>query len=82
MGKSFIELQKETTPGRFDIIGIFDDKKRTGSKFLDYSVRGRIEDISEINFKNMPKRIIVAVRCLTDSKIKYIQSFANKITSL
>jgi lipopolysaccharide/colanic/teichoic acid biosynthesis glycosyltransferase len=45
---------------------------------LDYSVIGRIEDISEINFKKMPKRIIVAVRYLTDSKIKYIQSFASR----
>ncbi len=78
MGKSFIELQKKTIPGRFDIIGIFDDKKRNGNKFLDYSVRGKIEDIAKINFEKMPRRIIVAVRYLTDSKIKYIQTFASR----
>ena len=78
MGKSFINLNESIKTSRFNIVGIFDDNTIIGSKYKNFTVLGNVEDLNyEINNKEV-KRIIVAVRHLSDKKIHYIESLAKQ----
>ena len=76
MGKSFIDAQSLLTPSRFNLLGILDDNFEKGTQYNGYYVLGKIEELDSYLNNNNLKRIIVAVRHLSEEKIMYIESKA------
>ena len=76
IGKSFIDTHGSTKNSKFKIMGVFDDSIEIDFKYKNHQILGKISDIPNY-IKNNVKRLLVAIRHISNKKIEEIEEIAS-----
>ena len=77
IGKSFIDTHGSTKNSKFKIMGVFDDSIEIDFKYKNHQILGKISDIPNYIKKNNVKRLLVAIRHISNKKIEEIEEIAS-----